>query len=70
MAKVTYKPYHQYETLILPPSLSELIPQTHPVRLVNAVIDKLDISELEATYAGGGTSSYDPRMLLKVIVYC
>ena len=69
MAKVTYKPYHQYETLILPPSLSELIPQTHPVRLVNAVIDKLDISELEATYAGGGTSSYDPRMLLKVIVY-
>ena len=50
MAKVTFKPYPQYETLLLPPSLSELIPATHPVRLVNAVLDKIDISELESTY--------------------
>ena len=82
MAKVTFKPYPQYETLLLPPSLSELIPATHPVRLVNAVLDKIDISELESTYVGGGASSYNPstyvgggassynpRMLLKVIVY-
>ena len=69
MAKVTFKPYAQYETLVLPPSLSELIPPTHPVRLVNAILDKVDIRDLEATYVGGGCSSYDPRMLLKVIVY-
>ena len=69
MAKVTFKPYPQYETLLLPPSLSELIPATHPVRLVNAVLDKIDISELKSTYVGGGASSYNPRMLLKVIVY-
>ena len=69
MAKVIFKPYPQYETLLLPPSLSELIPATHPVRLVNAVLDKIDISELESTYVGGGASSYNPRMLLKVIVY-
>ena len=62
MAKVTFKPYPQYETLLLPPSLSELIPATHPVRLVNAVLDKIDISELESTYVGGGASSYNPRL--------
>ena len=29
----------------------------------------LDISSVESTYKGGGTSSFHPRMLLKVIVY-
>ena len=37
--------------------------------MVSAIIDRLDISEIEAGYIGGGTSSYNPRMLLKVIVY-
>ena len=36
---------------------------------MNAVIDRLDISSIESTYKGGGTSSFHPRMLLKVIVY-
>ena len=33
------------------------------------MIDRLDISGIESTYKGGGTSSFHPRMLLKVIVY-
>lgn len=33
------------------------------------IIDHVDISALEKTYKGGGTSSYHPRMLLKVIIY-
>lgn len=36
---------------------------------VNAIFDNLDTSEIESTYKGGGTTSYHPRMLLKVIVY-
>ena len=39
------------------------------VRVVNDVIDKLDLRTLEAQYKGGGTSSYHPKMLLKVLVY-
>lgn len=69
MAKVTYKSYNQNDNLLLPPSLGDFIPQTHPVRVVNAIIDKLDIQEIEDGYKGGGTSSYHPRMLLKVIIY-
>ena len=37
--------------------------------MVSAIIDRLDISDIESGYKGGGTSSYNPRMLLKVIVY-
>jgi transposase len=46
-----------------------MVPAEHPARVVDAVADNLDISELECGYKGGGTSSYDPRALLKVIIY-
>lgn len=67
--KITYKSYNQNDNLLFPPSLGELIPENHPVRTVSAIIDRLDISGIESTYMGGGTSSYHPRMLLKIIVY-
>ena len=67
--KVVFKPYDQDQLSLLPPSYDELVPVNHPVRIVNTVIDHIDISALEASYKGGGTSSYHPRMLLKVIVY-
>lgn len=66
---IIYKTYNQNDSLLFPPSLSELIPENHPVRTVSAIIDRLDISGIESTYKGGGTSSFHPRMLLKVIVY-
>jgi transposase/predicted DNA binding CopG/RHH family protein len=66
---VVFKPYNNKQILLLPPSLEELIAENHPVRVVNSVIDSLDISLLESNYESGGTSSYHPRMLLKVVVY-
>ena len=68
-AKVIYKPYNQNDRLLFPPTLGDLIPENDPVRTVSAVIDRLDITGIESTYKGGGTSSFHPRMLLKVIVY-
>ncbi len=68
-AKIIYKSYNQNDSLLFPVSLGELIPENHPVRTVSAIIDRLDISGIESTYKGGGTSSFHPRMLLKVIVY-
>ena len=68
-AKIIYKSYNQNDSLLFPVSLGELIPENHPVSTVSAIIDRLDISGIESTYKGGGTSSFHPRMLLKVIVY-
>ena len=69
MSKVRFKSYQQNQLLLLPPSLEELIPKDHAVRVVNKVIEGLDITVLEKRYEGGGTSSYHPRLLLKVLVY-
>ena len=68
--QVKFKPYNQGQLMVLPPSFEDLIPSTHPARVVNQVIDKINLNPLMATYKGGGTSSYHPRMLLKVLVYC
>ena len=64
-----FKPYHPNQVLLLPPSLSEKIPSHHPVRVVSEIIDKLDLTPILARYPGGGSSSYHPRMMLKILVY-
>ena len=64
-----FKAYHQRQVMLLPPSLDELIAINHPVRVVDEVLSKIDIQPLVRQYKTGGTSSYHPGMLLKVLVY-
>ncbi len=69
MANLVYKSYAQNEIALFPLTLEEMIPSNHKARVVNAVIDRLDISAIEDKYKAGGTSIYHPRMMLKVITY-
>ena len=66
--KITFKEYQQ-EQMILPTYLSDIIPQNHVVRVVNNAIERMDIAPLLSKYEGGGTSSFHPKMMLKVLVY-
>lgn len=66
---VTFKEYQMQQAYLLPPSLEELIPERHLVRIVNQAIEKMEISSLIAQYKGGGRSSYHPKMLLKILIY-
>lgn len=68
-SEVVFKEYLQDQVLLLPPSLEELIPKHHLVRVVNQVVDAMDIRSLIETYEGSGTSAYHPRMLTKVLLY-
>jgi transposase len=67
--KVVFKRYVQNQPMLLPPSYEDLVGENDPVRVVNEVMERIDIGALERSYKGGGTSSYHPRMLLKVMVY-
>jgi len=67
--KVVFKDYNHKQNLLFPPNIGDLIDANHPVRLVDKIIDRIDITSVLETYKGGGTSSYHPRMMLKVIVY-
>ena len=67
--KVVFKEYHQHQVCMLPPNLEELITPKHLVRVVDGVIERVDLKILEQGYKGGGASNYHPRMMLKVLVY-
>lgn len=67
--RIKFKPYDQHQLMALPPTFDELISLKHPVRVVNQVIDQINLDLLIRKYKGGGSSSYHPRMLLKVLVY-
>lgn len=64
-----FKDYVMGQPSLLPPDLEELIPEKHVVRVVNEAVEQLDLGVLMARYPGGGTSSYHPKMMLKVLVY-
>lgn len=69
MAKVAFKNNNQKEILLFPPSLEEMIPSTHSVRVVDVVIDSLNVDTILSSYRGGGNSCFHPRQMLKILVY-
>ncbi len=64
-----FKPYVMNQIALMPASYEENIPADHLVRVVNKAIEKIDIQSLLDQYAGGGSSSYHPKMMLKILVY-
>ncbi|HEU5146307.1 MAG TPA: IS1182 family transposase [Chryseosolibacter sp.] len=68
-SKAVFKEYNQQQIQLLPPDLGELIPENHLVRVVNQVVERLDISSIVNQYEGGGTSAYHPKMLIKLLLY-
>ena len=69
MAKLAIKSDNRKQNLLLPPSLDELVPENHMVRVVDSVLDRLDISAILSTYRGGGNSAFNPRTMLKILVF-
>lgn len=70
MAK-TFRAYDQDQMLLMPPSVADWVPDGHPARMVSELVDReLDLSRVLASYEGlRGYPPYDPRLLLKVLLY-
>src|SRR3954464_11001225 len=68
------RPFQRDQAWLLPPSLTDLIPDDHPARFIAAFVDALDASdwaELGGAAVGpnDGAPRYDPRGLLSVWLY-
>lgn len=66
-----YRPYQPEQTLLLPPSIDEWLPEDHLARFVNDVVAELDLSSIYADYESElrGYPPYEPSMMLKVLMY-
>ena len=63
--KIIFKPYCQDQQFLLPKNIDDFVAPGHIARLISAIIDNMDVQHIIDTYKGGGTSSYNPKMLLK-----
>ena len=64
-----FKALTSQQVVLFPSNIGDRIPSGHPVRIVNQVVDSLNIDDILSGYKGGGTSSFHPRMLIKVLFY-
>ena len=66
-----YRRYEPDQSLLLPPSLRDWLPEEHLAFFLSDTIDALDLSAFAERYgdAGPGNQAFDPRMMLKGLVY-
>jgi transposase len=61
-----FKRYDQKQQFLLPLNLEEFVSENHTARVLNEIIDIVDISAIESTYSDNGCPAYHPRLLLKI----
>ena len=67
--QVDYTLYEAGRQLKLPIETEIYIAADDPVRLVSAVVERMDIRKIERSYSQDGRNEYPPRILLKVMIY-
>jgi transposase len=67
----TYRAYLPEQDLLLPPSLSDWLPEGHLAYFVSDVVEQLDLSAIESVYEEEerGQPPYHPRMMTKILIY-
>ena len=69
MAKIHFHPYTPNQLVLFPQRIDEDIAENDPVRIVNAIVDSLNLEVFNKLYKEKGRNPYHPRMMLKVILY-
>ena len=67
--KPIFKPHSVHQQALFPLNLNDLVAENHSARLIDSVVEQLEIPDIISQYKGGGTSSYPPKMLLKILFY-
>ena len=67
----TFRPYTPEQSLLLPPSPFDWLPEGHLAHFIPDMIDQFDLNSFYERYEGDGRRKqpYEPRMMLKVIIY-
>jgi len=66
-----FRPYDQSQSLLLPPSLDDWLPENHEARFISDVAeDMLDVSCIYDSYTeASGAPPYDPAMMVKLLLF-
>jgi len=66
-----FKDCDREQMYLLPPSLKDWLPEGHLALFILEVVERLDLSEIYASYGGDGRGQppYDPRMMTALLLY-
>src|SRR4030065_1439290 len=67
----TYRPYEPDQVFLLPPALTDWLPDQHLVYFLRDVVEGLDLSAITTGYEREerGYPPYHPRMMVAVLLY-
>jgi transposase len=64
-----FVPVDRETQYLFPPSVQEWLPDDHLARFIVDVVEQLDLSMLEQSYAGRGSDAHHPAMLVALLLY-
>jgi len=64
-----FKKYDQNQQFLFPLCLESFIPEDHIARILNDIIEGIDITGIESTYSKNGCPAYHPLLLMKILLY-
>jgi len=62
-------PVDRQSLYLFPPSVQDWLPEDHLARFIVDVVDQLDLSAVEQSYAGRGSDAHHPAMLVSILLY-
>jgi transposase len=68
-SKIRFKSVTSDQAVLFPSNIGDKIGINHPARLVSQIVDRLNIDDIFSGYKGSGTSSFHPRVMLKILFY-
>ena len=67
--KTNFRDYDQSQVHFVPVKLNTFLEAEHPARIIDLVVERMDLSGLYECYSEEGNPPYHPRMMLKVLFY-
>lgn len=67
--KLHFRPYIPNQAVLFPGRIDEILIANDSVRIVNTVVDNLNLDNFKKLYKATGRCPYHPEMMLKVIIY-
>ena len=64
-----FKEYNQNQLQLLPQDLESKIAPDYLAKLISKAVDDMNLSFIEDAYSSDGQHAYNPRMLLKILIY-
>ena len=64
-----FKPIKRDINYLFLPSMNDWLPEQHLARFVVEIVEQLDLSAMERSYRGTGSTPFHPALLLSILIY-